>query len=270
MSIPEFYAEPAEPVRKPVEPYGFIGLVLTTVLICLLGLLIMAILLGAMAFGWIFTSGTGPLLAAMNDVSGLDIYKIKEASWVAQMTFYVVLAASFIGFGLAVLAFARLRGGAQWRDPIAWHRPAGWPARRHLWILAVAALAYMLAAGFGIKLIYPSFKTWFFVPDGLAGLALSLLTVVLLAPWAEELFFRGWLFTSLRRSFGAWTGIALVTLIFALAHLDPTRLYPLLIFLPGLMLTLLREHNESTKASFYGHAAYNFMAWFVLLVVGNS
>ena len=227
MTIPEFYSQPPpSPGRTAVEPYGFLGLIFSLAGICLLGGLIMAGLLGAASGIWVYFEGAQPLQAAMGELSARDILEVRSASWPTQMAFYVMLAASFLGFGLAVLAFARLRGGAQWRDPIAWHAPAGWPAGKGLWLLAGAALAYLFVAGFAIKLIYPSFRSWFFAPAGATGIALSLVTVVLLAPWAEELFFRGWIYSSLRRSFGWKAAVAVVALVFALVHLDATRLYP--------------------------------------------
>ncbi len=268
MSIPEFFAEvpvagPTAPDR--IRPYGLFGLILSTAGILVLGALIMAVL----AVVWIAVAGLAEVESAMGSLSGIDINELRVAPYRTQIVMYGVTAASFIGFGLAVLAFARLRGGANWRIPLAWEAPSGWPTGKWLVLLPVFALVYLLTAGFGIKLIFPDFRTWFFIPPGGWGMALSFVTVVLLAPWAEELLFRGWIYSSLRQSFGVWAGLIVVALLFALAHLDKTGLYPVLIFIPGLVLTLIREKNGSSKASFYAHAAYNCLAWLIVFFVGN-
>ncbi len=258
-------SEASAPVRE-VRPYGFLGLIISFVGICALGSALMALGAGI----WIGIVGLEAVQGAIGRMSRVPINDVRNASHEVQMVFYGVTAASFVGFGLATLAFARLRGGKDWRIPLAWNEAAGWPSRRGQIVLAVCALAYLVVAGFGIKLIYPQFQTWFFVPTTAGGLVLSFVTVVILAPLAEELIFRGWIYTSLRQSFGAWPAIAITAAVFALVHMDPTRLYPLLIFVPGLMFTIIREKNGSARASFYAHAAYNFLAWIIVLTVGNS
>ncbi len=266
MQIAETVTPPAAaaPVRE-ARPYGIIGLILSFIGICLLGAVLMAVGAGI----WALVVGLDGVQTAMAGLSRVELNDIRNASHDTQMVFYGITAASFVGFGLATLAFARLRGGRDWRVPIAWHEPTGWPSGKGIALLAVLALAYLVVAGFGIKLVYPQFRTWFFVPSSAAGMILSFVTVVILAPWAEELIFRGWIYTSLRRSFGMWAAVIVTAVIFALVHMDPTRLYPLLIFIPGLMLTIIREKNGSARASFYAHAAYNGLAWFIVLLVGN-
>lgn len=248
-----------------VRPYGFAGLILSFIGICLLG----AALMGVGAALWMAIAGVDAVVGSINALAGVDINAIKNASHGVQMTFYAVTAASFIAFGLATLAFARWRGGRDWRTVLAWREPTGWPSGRGLWLLVGLALVYLVVVGFGIKLVYPQFRTWFFVPADAAGMALSFVAVVILAPWAEELIFRGWIYSSLRQSFGPWPAIVVTAAVFAVVHMDPSRLYPLLIFIPGLMLTIIREKNGSTKASFYAHALYNGLAWLIVLLVGN-
>ncbi len=200
MSIPDFFAE--APVTGPtapgrVKPYGLLGLIISTAGILLLGAAIMAALGGV----WIAVAGLDEVQRDMGSLSGIDINELRTAPYRTQIVMFTIVAASFIGFGLAVLAFARLRGGADWRIPLAWDAPTGWPTGKWLLLLPMFGLFYLLTAGFGIKLIFSDFRTWFFIPAGGWGMALSFVTVVLLAPWAEELLFRGWIYSSLRHSF---------------------------------------------------------------------
>jgi membrane protease YdiL (CAAX protease family) len=93
----------------------------------------------------------------------------------------------------------------------------------------------------------------------------------LLAPIAEEMMFRGWLWTSLRQS---WPGFActLVTgLLWLLTHAaeGPTKIA---ILAPvALLLGLMRQHSASLRAPILLHLALNFTgltAPFVLRALG--
>ncbi len=268
MTTPDFYAD--APVAgsvsaDTVRPYGLLGLVFSFIGILSLG----AALMGAGAGLWIAIAGYESFQASFGSLGQYEVNEIRNAPYQTQMIFYGVTASSFIGFGLATLIFARWRGGAQWRVPVAWHESTSLPSGRVLSLLILLALGYLLAVSFGVKFVYPQFRTWFFVPEGVWGIALSFVTVVLLAPWAEELIFRGWIYTSLRHSFGVWAAVAVTAFLFAIVHMDATGLYPILIFIPGLLLTLIREKFGTAKASFLAHAAYNGMAWLMVFFVGN-
>ena len=264
MSAAENAPAQAPAVSAPA-PYGFFGLIVSLFVIAAVSVAIMAIEAGL----WTLVFGYGSIERGFAEISRVELNEIRNSSAHAQMTLYVLLAASFIAFGLAVLLVAWFRGGRQWRAPLFWTKPLGWPSSRGLLLLAGLALAYLVIVGLGIKLVHPGFRTWFFIPASPEGILLSFATVVLLAPWAEELVFRGWIYSSLRHSFGAIAAIALTALLFAVAHMDATGLYPVLIFIPGLILTLIREKNDSSFASFLAHASYNLLAWLIVFFVGN-
>lgn len=84
----------------------------------------------------------------------------------------------------------------------------------------------------------------------------SALAVLLLAPVAEELFYRGWLWERLRERWSVPV-VGLVTgLLFALSHS-----HAVLVILPGaLALTLVRIHCGGLRASMLLHAANNLLA----------
>ncbi len=88
-------------------------------------------------------------------------------------------------------------------------------------------------------------------------LAVILLVAVAVAPVAEELFFRGWLWTALRRSWGVWpTAVCTAGLWLGIHAIDgPVRA---LILLPtAILLCLARHYGGSVRASLLVHVVNN-------------
>lgn len=86
------------------------------------------------------------------------------------------------------------------------------------------------------------------------------LLAVAIAPVAEELFFRGWLWTALRRCWGVWpTALCTAGLWLGIHALDgPVRA---LILLPtAILLSLARHYGGSVRASLLVHVVNNSAA----------
>ena len=93
--------------------------------------------------------------------------------------------------------------------------------------------------------------------SGPVMLAFMLLLAVAVAPVAEELFFRGWLWTALRRSWGVWpTAFCTAGLWLGIHAVDgPVRA---LILLPtAILLCLARHYGGSVRASLLVHVVNN-------------
>lgn len=86
-------------------------------------------------------------------------------------------------------------------------------------------------------------------------LVLLLLLIAVVAPVAEELFFRGMLYPVLRRRWGVGWGIVLNAVIFALVHFIPLLLPGL--FYIGLLLAWVRERSGSVIPCIVLHAIQN-------------
>ena len=82
-----------------------------------------------------------------------------------------------------------------------------------------------------------------------------MLSVAVIVPFAEELFFRGALFSALARSSPAFVAIWTTSIAFALAHQEPRNWAPLL--LVALVLGLLRSLGGSIWSGIALHAAFN-------------
>jgi uncharacterized protein len=98
--------------------------------------------------------------------------------------------------------------------------------------------------------------------DVLLALATGMLLVVV-APFAEELFFRGFLYQSFRNSFGVLPGALLSALIFGAIHFEFFKLVQLAIL--GVILALLFEKTGSLWPPIILHAVNNALAFAYLL-----
>ena len=87
------------------------------------------------------------------------------------------------------------------------------------------------------------------------GVLLAVLVVGVLAPVGEELFFRGYLQTRLRRAWSAGPAIVATALAFGVIHGEPV--HGVLAFALGLYLGLLTERAESVVPAIICHAANN-------------
>jgi membrane protease YdiL (CAAX protease family) len=103
-------------------------------------------------------------------------------------------------------------------------------------------------------------------PGGLEasiGLALTGIVIVVVAPFAEELFFRGALTGALAERLGAFTPLA-TGAIFGAAHLEP-RAFPAL-FVLGVLLGWLYMRTRSLLPGVAVHAANNLLALLAALL----
>ena len=182
------------------------------------------------------------------DGSALDLYRYEAA--VGATVVYAVLV------GLTV-AIARLDGGV--RETLGLRRFHG----RWAWIalgvvVAVAILTLALAKLFGLDAgEEQGYLPDEWRPDRVGPVVANGLVVALVAPFAEELFFRGLGVTVLA---GAGTAAAIVVsgLAFGLAHGLLIGLVPLTLF--GIGLAWVRIRSASVWPGVIAHALYNASA----------
>ena len=90
------------------------------------------------------------------------------------------------------------------------------------------------------------------------GVLLAVVVVGVLAPVGEELFFRGYLQTRLRRVWSAGPAILVTALAFGVIHGEP--MHGVLAFGLGLYLGLVTERAESVVPAMICHAANNSLS----------
>ena len=95
---------------------------------------------------------------------------------------------------------------------------------------------------------------------GPTSLAVVIVFGVFIAPFVEELFFRGFLFPLIARSAGPWASIVLTAVLFALPHGAQNQWawqQLALIALAGMAFGFARYRTGATSASFLMHAGFN-------------
>ncbi len=255
---------------SPARPYGPIGLTLSTLLV-----LVATAILCAVAAGLAFAAASAILgwdEARRVTALGLTGGGLgrggtgKGGNGALEGAGIVLSLALYAAFSLSILGTARWRGGARgWRSLVAWRPWHPLRGSRLVWTLLAVTLVYSLGANVALEWLYPASKDWVQLPDGRVWSALFILLAVVAAPIAEELFFRGWLYTGLRSRVGAALTITLTSILFALAHWEKTHLYALAVFPVGLALGLIRERTGSIGATMTFHAGYNGFASLLLL-----
>ncbi len=94
--------------------------------------------------------------------------------------------------------------------------------------------------------------------EGPLGMLAALLAAGIIAPVAEEIFFRGFLFAGLRDRWGLAAGLVLSSVIFGLVHLTPGVMVP--IILMGMLLAWLYQATGSLWPPILLHGVYNAVA----------
>jgi membrane protease YdiL (CAAX protease family) len=113
------------------------------------------------------------------------------------------------------------------------------------------------------------------LPTSLSGAALALtgFAVIVCAPIAEELLFRGMLFRSLRDKHGFWAGAVASSLLFGAVHWqgspwEASALLASTLAFVGLALAALYEWRKNLLVNIFAHCAFNVVG-FVLFVTGT-
>jgi uncharacterized protein len=96
---------------------------------------------------------------------------------------------------------------------------------------------------------------------------------VTFGPFMEELFFRGLLYPVLSRRLGVFWGVLLTAAPFAMMHMFQYGYawgVVLLIFVMGIVVTIVRAQTGSVAASFLVHVGYNATEMFALLLATDG
>ena len=165
---------------------------------------------------------------------------------------------------LTVWIFAVSRRRVSWRALGLWRKPAlgdaGWGIVVLIAEMAVQVGYYFVleAAGVDTEDLSPTP----FLEGGTEYLIGVSILAVAVAPFAEELFFRGFVFGGLAGRWGPVWAAVVSSLLFMAAHLEPISFPPL--FVLGLLLAWLYHRNGTLWAPILVHLSNNAIAVGVL------
>ncbi len=218
---------------------------------------------------WSLGDATKACLAALAGGIGLAVLLSPLIRFVADdrgtsavlyaLILEAVLLAAAIRFGpwkhgrsLAALGFRRLTSGTA--------------ALPYLVLLASLVISYLYVAIVsvaGLESLKPSPLPVDFVDSNIDHVLLFVLVVVL-APLAEESFFRGFLLPALASRWGFLWGAGLTSLLFAITHGDLGIIGPA--FITGMLLAWLYYRTRSLWSCIMAHGLQNALAFAVTLV----
>lgn len=175
----------------------------------------------------------------------------------------------FLATVLFVFLFAIVFSHSRWRDlglkPVRW---------RYIWSYGVSGgillIIMVVLTGIVLNYLQPNLapqeietilRSVTHLPD---VLAISFAATVL-APFSEELFYRGMVYPLFRKYLGVKGGAILAGLVFGLAHFDLWRIVPLAI--GGAALCYMYEKTDSILVPMVAHGLWN---GFMCLVIYYS
>lgn len=181
-------------------------------------------------------------------------------------------AALSIGFLLTqivvipmILLFVYLDGSiARTRDMLRF----GSPKRAAMMILGIPTIA--LIVDNILVFIYAVIFVLFFGEPGTntdigttwessnLAILLTFISICIMTPISEELFFRGYLLDSINRMHGQWPAILISAVIFGLVHLDPFTIG--MATIGGIIYGWIRIRTGSLLPGIAAHAMWNTMA----------
>ena len=91
--------------------------------------------------------------------------------------------------------------------------------------------------------------------------------LAIIAPIAEELIFRGWLYGKLRIKIPKWVAILITSFLFGLIHLQWN--VGVTVFCMSVVMCILREITGTIYAGMLVHMLSNGIAFFLVYVVGG-
>jgi len=205
---------------------------------------------------------TSVVLVLMNAAGLIDLTANDGPSYVAT------LIVGELAFAICVLFWVRVVHGT----PLSILGPPVEPLRDLAVGIPSGVGLYVVAFVVGVAVAYvyqlftghqPSSPDQ--VPLAVTGswLVITGIGVVFLAPFGEELLFRGMLFRGLRRRLAVWPAAIVSAALFSLGHLQGWSFFVLLppLFCVGVGLALLYERRQSLLSSMSAHATFNLIGF---------
>jgi len=176
---------------------------------------------------------------------------VAQKPWIALSTQFVW----YLAIAVYMITFVEGTFHRRFWEAIRWN----WPRRNWALLVPVGMVMVSLQGLERFFKIPKHIPMEEFLATPLAAVMTAILAITL-GPLMEELFFRGFLYPLLARRFGAAVGVVATSVGFGLIHGAQLAFawgLVLIIFLVGVVLTIVRAKTDSVGSSFVVHVAYN-------------
>jgi membrane protease YdiL (CAAX protease family) len=221
----------------------------------------------------------GELVVAGIAFALMGVHTIPEGG--ADTPTVVATLADDVAFFLVLAGWLTWRHPG-WRDLLGVPRHAAVLAREALWGVVAGIVLYFavaIAVAVPLTILFNAFSsTEVSTPEQVSadvstwGKILAVVLAVGIAPIAEELFFRGVLFRSIRDRRGFATGAVVSAVLFGLVHYVPSPwkdallLQSIMVF-TGLALAWIYERRGSIAANMAAHMTFNAIGITLIFLV---
>ena len=125
------------------------------------------------------------------------------------------------------------------------------------------SFVYVLILKFLLGIEAPPSKIEELISNNNISSNILIVVTAVIAPFCEEVYFRGFLYSAFKKSFGVTLGLFLSSLLFSLAHLELYSFFPILVI--GWILAYIYEKTKSIFTVIFLHSVYNLILILILL-----
>jgi len=125
------------------------------------------------------------------------------------------------------------------------------------------SFVYVLVLRFALGIEAPPSKIEELVSNNNVSGNILIVVTAVIAPFCEEIYFRGFLYPAFRKNLGVTAGLLLSSFLFALAHLELYSFIPIMVI--GWLLAYIYEKTKSIFTVIFLHSVYNLILISILL-----
>ncbi len=221
--------------------------------------------------GWSgLTATIGVMIAALVMITGTILVAIFDPEFETTAGRNAAQLVVGLSFGGTAIGFALYDAKGKLKGAFDRLGLTGRIALATIGLTALAWLFYILFAAILTPLLQPDqqdvTRELGTDKDSVVSIAIAAVLIVVLAPLSEELFFRGFMFASLRNSMSLWPAALISALVFGLLHLSGGNIgVAIQLAVLGVILAWLYERSGTLWAPIMAHTLNNTIA-FILLV----
>ncbi len=206
--------------------------------------------------------GSSKLLQLLNREQLLSISNIDNLSFSILYGIQVLLMLGMVWFFAIFWRRASLKDlGLRYYSIIK----TIWYTFLSLLIIFFISFLYVFVMNWLFGIEAPSSKIEELIANRSISTNILLIVVAVVAPFCEEIYFRGFLYSAFKKSWGVSTALFLSSLLFALAHMEIYSFIPLVVI--GWLLAYIFEKTKSLFPTIFLHAIYNLIL--ILILIGQ-